>query len=452
MLDVFAHSNTYSALHNVYYELGLFGTACNLIMDDYENVIHNYSITVGEFCIASDFKGKVNTLTREFQKTVAELVGEFGYDNCSLSVQNLWNSRTYDAWINVYHVIEPRKERDITKVDGKNMPFRSVYFEVSGDKNKFLRDSGFKEFRVLAPRWHRTGGDIYGRSPGMRALGAVKQLQHEQLRKANAIDQMTKPSLQAPTAMKSVEVDLLPGGLTFVDTPGGQGAVRNLMDVRIDLNHLGLDMMEVRQRIRGAFYSDLFLMISQSNDAQKTVSEIAERHEEKMMVLGPVLERLQTEVLNPLIDTTFDRCMNTGIFPPAPEILHDRPIDVEYISVLAQAQKAINTNGVDRFVGNLLQVSSVKADVLDKFNSDKWVDKYSDMLGVDPDIINDDNEVAAIRQARAKQQAQAAAAEQANMASQTAKNLGQTPTIGGNAVSDILNQVTGYGSPSPVEL
>lgn len=452
MLNVFAKSNTYLALHNVYYELGLFGTACSVVMDDYDSVIHHYTSPVGEFCLAADFKGRTNTLYREFQKTVGEVVREFGYENCSISTKTLYDRNALDSWITVYHTLEPRVVRDPTKLDGKNKPWRSTYFEVRGDDKTMLRDGGMDEFRALAPRWHKTGGDIYGRSPGMRALGAVKQLQHEQIRKANGIDQMTRPSLQAPMSLKNSDIDMLPGGITFVDTPGSGAAVQNLMNVNIDLNHLSQDMEEVRQRIRAAFYSDLFLLITGSTDVQKTAAEIAERHEEKMLVLGPVLERLDNELLRPLIDITFNRCSAAGMFPPAPEALHDHALEIEYISVLAQAQRMIATNGIDRWVGALGSVSAFKPDVLDKFNSDKWADSYGDLLGVDPDMINSDDQVAAIRQQRAEAQKQAQMAQQANMAADTAAKLGSVQTPNGNMTTDLMNQISGYGSPSGTEL
>jgi len=448
LLDVFAKSNTYLALHNLYYELGLFGTACSVVMDDFDTVIHHYTSPVGEFCLASDFRGRVNTLYREFQKTVAEVVREFGYDNCSPATRALYDRNSLDAWVTVCHAIEPREDRDPECRDARHKAWRSTYFEMRGDDRTLLRDSGFESFRVLAPRWHKTGGDIYGRSPGMRALGAVKQLQHEQLRKAQGIDQLTRPALQVPMSLKGGEVDMLPGGVTYVDAAGSQSAVRNLMEVGIDLNHLLADIEDTRRRIRAAFYSDLFLMISSSTDVQKTAAEIAERHEEKMLVLGPVLERLESELLRPLIDITFERCARAGILPEPPEVLHGMPLEIEYISVLAQAQRMIATNGIDRWVGGLGSVAQFKPEVLDKFNADRWADEYGDLLGVPPDLINSDDTVAGVRQQRAQAQAQTAQVAHAGMIADAAAKLGKVPTTGGNVASDVMSQLTGYGSNS----
>jgi hypothetical protein len=444
MLRVFAKSNTYRALHSGYEELGVFGTWSCIQQPDFANVIHLHPMTIGEFCIATNWKGDVDTLYRQFDATVRQLVAEFGLENCSSAVQNLYRSGALEKWVTVVHAIEPRTDRDPRKSDNKNMPWSSCYFELGARKGAYLRESGFKTFPSLAARWAVSGGDIYGNSPGMDALGDAKQLQHEQLRKAQGIDHMTNPAIGLPTSAKNAELDTLPGGVSYFDaSTGGQGG-RNLMDVRIDLGHLLADIQDVRQRIREAFSADLFLMLANSTNPQMTATEVAERHEEKMLMLGPVLERLTSELHVPLVNNTFDAMLSAGIVPPPPDELQGVDLNVEFVSMLAQAQRAVATNGVDRFVANLGQVAAFKPDVLDKFDADQWVDEYSDVLGVSPSMIVASDKVAIVRQQRAQAQQQAAQAERMNQMSQTAKNLGQTPTTGGNAASDVMNLFSGY--------
>jgi len=451
MQTVFQRSNTYRSLHGMYEELGCFGTASSIILPDHMNVVHHYPVTTGEYCIAQDYQGRVCTMYREFEKTVGEIVKEFGYKNCSNTVQSMYNNGNLDKWIPIIHAIEPRADRDIRKKDSLNMPWASYYFEVGGDPNKFLRQGGFKQFPAVVPRWSVTGGDIYGNSPGMEVLGDIKQLQHEQLRKAQAIDYQTKPPLQAPTSMKNRDVEMLPGGVTFYD--GQTAGIKTAFEVNLDLNALLMDIQDVRERVRGGFYADLFLMLANATDTRMTATEVAERHEEKLLMLGPVLERLHNELLDPLIDITFTRMLEAGIIPPAPPELQGMDLNVDFISMLAQAQRAIGVNGIDRFVGNLGQVASFKPDVLDKFNSDEWVDSYSDMLGVDPKLIVASDQVAIIRDSRAKAQAAQAQAEAMKVQSETARNFASAPTGGQpNALMDIMNQFSGYGSPSPMQV
>lgn len=447
MLDIFQRSNTYRALHSSYEELGGFGTSAAIILPDFDNVIRLYPLTTGEYCIATDHRGQVDTLYREFQMTVSQLVKDFGIEQCSNNVQNAHRNGNLDMWVTVIHAIEPRIDRDPSKLDSKNMAWTSVYYEEGAEDGKYLRESGFKKFPAICPRWATSGGDIYGNSPGMEALGDIKQLQHEQLRKAQGIDYKTKPPLQVPTSFKNHEADMLPGGISYVDANSPQGGIRSAFEVNLDLSHLLDDIRDVRTRIQSSFYADLFLMLqSTADNSRMTATEVTELHEEKMLMLGPVLERLQNELLDPLVDITFTAMMDAGILPPPPPELHGANINVEFVSMLAQAQKAIGTNAIDRFVNTLFSVANGKPEVLDKFDSDQWADRYSDMLGVDPSLIVSDDQVQAIRQRRA--QAQQAAAQQAAIAqgAQTAHTLSQTQTSQPSALSNVMDAFSGYNS------
>jgi hypothetical protein len=449
MLRIFSKGNTYRALHSMYEELGAYGTAASIVMDDYDDVIRHYPLTCGEYALATDYRGTVNTIYREFQKTVAELVGEFGIDNVSPSVKNMHDRGSLDQWITIVHAIEPRVDRDPRMKDAKNMPYASCYFELNAKEGKYLRESGYKQFPALSPRWATAGGDIYGNGPGMEALGDIKQLQHEQLRKAQAIDYKTKPPLQVPTSMKNRDIETMPGGVSFVDMSGQSGGIKTAFDVNLDLSHLLMDIGDVRERIRGSFYADLFLMLANQTDARMTATEVAERHEEKLLMLGPVLERLHNELLDPMIEMTFARMLEAGLVPPPPEELQGMEINVEFVSMLAQAQRAVATNGVDRFVANLGSMASFKPDVLDKFDSDKWADEYSEMLGISPELIVPGEQVALIRQERSKQALAAQRSAMLNQTADTASKLAGANTGGQNALTDVMGMFSGYNSPTP---
>lgn len=447
MLDTFQKSNTYRALHGIYEELGAFGTAACVVAEDHNTVIHHFPVTAGEYCIATDWQGRVCTLYREFEKTVSDLVKEFGLSNVSSTVKSMYEAGSLDKWVTIVHAVEPRADRDPSKKDAKNMPWKSVYYELGGDPDKCLRESGYKTFRVLAPRWAVAGGDVYGNSPGMEALGDIKQLQQEQLRKSQGIDYMSNPPLQVPSSLKNRDIDRLPGGITFYDPSGSTPGIRSMFEVGLDLNHLLADIQDVRSRINGSFYADLFLMLANDVDVRKTATEVAQLQEEKMLMIGPVLERLHNELLMPLVDITFDALLSARKLPPAPPELHGQDLNIELVSMLAQAQRAIATNGIDRFVGNLGQVAQIKPEVLDKFNPDEWAEVYSDMLGVDPELIVPADQVAMVRQQRAQAQAAAQQSALQNQQADTAAKLASVPTQGGssNTANDVMGMFSGYG-------
>lgn len=444
MQTIFAKSNTYRALHSAYEELGCYGTNSSIVVPDFNNVIHHHVLTIGEFAVTTDNQGRVNTLYREFQKTVAQMVSDFGLENCSSAVRSMYDKGNLDQWVDVMHVIEPRADREHGKRDARNMPWRSAYFEPNATDRVFLRDSGFEHFTALCPRWAVSGGDIYGNSPAMEALGDIKQLQHQQLRKAQGIDYKTQPPLQMPTSAKNHEIDTLPGGISYVDQASQQGGIRSAFEVNIDLSHLLGDIGDVRERIKSAFYADLFLMLAGGDLRNMTATEVAERHEEKLLMLGPVLERLHNEILDPLIEMTFSRMLQAGVVPPAPPEMQGRELNVEFVSMLAQAQRAIATNSVDRFVSNLGVVAQMKPDVLDKFDSDRWADAYSDMLGLDPELIVPGEQVALIRQQRQEAAEAQAQAEMMQQGAGMAKDLAAAKTGEASALTSVMDAFTGY--------
>jgi hypothetical protein len=445
--DVFARSNTYRSLHQGYEELGLFGTWADVVLHDFDNVIHHYPLTIGEYALGTDAKGRVNTMAREFQMSVGQMVSMFGYERVSDTVKSLYSRNQLDAWLPVVHMIEPNTGRVAGKMDGKSMAFASTYTEVGGNQDRFLRESGFKVFPGLCPRWSVTGNDIYGGSPGMEALGDVKQLQHQQLRKSQGIEYMVNPPLQVPTAYKDAAQQRLPGGVMFVDTATPGGGVRTAFDVNINLEHLLGDIQDVRGRIRNAYYADLFMMLANDTRSGVTATEIAERHEEKMLMIGPVLERLHDELLKPLIDMTFNHCAESGILPTPPRELQGVNVNPEFISVLAQAQRIVSAQGMDRLLATVGNLVGIDAGVVDKIDFDQAIDDYGVMYGVNPEVIVPDNVVAEKRAAKAKQQAAQSAMAAAPALAGAAKDVSQIDT---KNMRDVMSGLQGYTTPDAV--
>jgi hypothetical protein len=448
MRQVFASSNTYNTLHQCYEELGAFGTWADVVLPDFDNVIHHYPMTIGEYYLAHDYRGRVDTLAREMKMTIGQMVAQFGKEKCSQAVRNLYDRGAYDVWVDVVHMIQPRRNRDMRKRDARNMPWESVYFEPGREAGEqYLSESGFKQFPVLAPRWVVTGNDIYGRSPGMEALGDVKQLQFEQQRKAQAIEYQVNPPLQIPTAYKDAAQSRLPGGVMYVDAMSPGGGVRSAFEVNLRLDFLMDSIRDTRERIRQAYYADLFLMLaSQPAMGRMTATEVAERHEEKLLMLGPVLERIHNELLSPLIDITFDRCMESNILPPPPEEIQGVDLDIEFISVLAQAQRAVAVNGMERLVSTAVSLAPVRPEILDKINFDQVIDDMGNAFGVNPAIVISDDDAAAARAQRAQQAAAMQAAATAPTMVQTAKTASDINT---DQLRDVMGMLQGYSSPSP---
>lgn len=453
MRDIFARSNNYRALHSLYAELGGFGTGADFVLEDFEDVIRHYPLTVGEYAISTDHRGDVNTLCREYEMQVGAMITQFGWEKLSPSVQAMYNNgRGVNQWIPIIHLVEPRQLRQYGRRDNKNMAFASCYFEAGGNEDKLLSESGFKRFPALCPRWDAIGGDIYGNCPGMEMLGDVKELQHHELRMSQGIDYKVKPPLQMPPSMKEQPHSTLPGGVGYHDMTA-QAAIKPMFDVNIDLSHLQNKIAQVEMRIGQTGYADLFMMLANDQRSNITAREIAERHEEKLLMLGPVLERLHNEFLKPLIDITFDRMIAAGIVPPPPEELHEQDLNVEFVSMLAQAQRAVGTGSVDRLLGTVGSIALMQANsgmpvtALDKLNTDQIIDGYAEMLGTDPNFIVADDNVAIIRDERVQAAQQAQQAQAMQQAAEVAKTASEADLTTDNALNRALGAFSGYAVP-----
>lgn len=446
MLDVFARSNTYDSLQSMYQDLGVYGTATSFVHPDFKNVIHHSPLPMGEYYLATGPRGEVDTLYREFDMTVSQMVKMFGMDKVSETVRSMYTSGNLDTWVTVVQCVEPNVDRDPKMRDARNMAWTSVYFEKGQTPEKYLRRSGFEEYPALSPRWQVWHGDVYGIGPGGIALGSVKGLQHRQLRLAEGLDYTTKPPVQVPTALKNQDVDMLPGGVTYVDGVGQNPGIRTAWEVRLDLAGLQANITDTREILRSCFYADLFLMMA-NVDVRMTATEVAERHEEKLLMLGPVLQRLHNEMLDPMVEMAFHRLAMAGALPPPPPELEGVDLNIEFVSMLAQAQRAIGVNSTDRYVMTLGQVAAIKPEVLDRLDADALADSYADQLGVDPRLIVPLDKAVLVRQQRAQQQAVMQAAATAEQAATAAQRLGAVQTGERNAASDLINQFQGYTIP-----
>ena len=445
MREVMSRSNFYNVLHTTYTELGGFGSAPIVVLEDPEDVIRLYQFTVGTYYLAQNERLTVDTLYRETTMTVGQCVARFGYRNCSNAIKNLWGKNQLDAIVNVIHFIEPNVNRDISMADNRNMPFMSGWYEASGEGDMMLRVSGFPEQPMMAPRWDVFGEDTYGNACGHIALGDTKALQIQQRRKAQAIDKHVDPPMRANPSLRKQRSSLLPGDVTYVDAAGQSAGFEPAYVIKPEIQALLLDIQDTRERISRAFYEDLFLMLAQSDRRQITAREIEERHEEKLLMLGPVVERLNNELLNPLIDRIFYIMERNGMFPDAPEIMQGVPLKVEYISVLAQAQKLVGIGAIDRFSGYVGQVAQFVPEALDKFDADQAIDDYAEATGVPPGLVRPDDVVEEIRTSR--QQAQAAqmlieSAPNLKQAADAGKSMAETPVKGQSALDRMAESVS----------
>ncbi|KNZ89984.1 portal protein [Morganella morganii] len=437
MNEVFNRSNLYQSLPLMYEDLGTFATGAMAVVADPQRVIRTVPFPTGSFYIANGADLSVDTAVREFSMTVRQVITEFGTDAVSDTVKSQWNSGQYGQWVNVVHAVYPNLDRQTGKLEAKHKAYKSVYYEANSTDDKLLRESGYDEFPIMAPRWEVNGEDVYGSScPGMVALGSVKALQLLQRRKAQMIDKITNPPLQAPASIKSQRISTIPGGINYLPMADVNNQIKPLFQIPANgTNGLLEDIQDTRQIIDHAYFVDLFRMMQTVNTRSMPVEAVAEMREEKLLMLGPVLQRLDSELLDKLINRTFSVMAENNLLPVPPDEMQGMQLKVEYISVMAQAQKAIGVSSIERFIGFTSGIGQFSPDALDKINVDETIDAYAASIGVPPSVVATNEQVAQIREQRAQQQAMAQQMQMAQAAVGGAQALGNTPMDDNSALA-----------------
>lgn len=441
-------SNVYNVLHDLYINLGAFASPAMYVEEDDEDDIRAYLFPIGQYMLAASARGRVDTIYRDFSFTVGQLADEFGADRLTASTRQLLRDGQTEAWIEVVHAIEPNVGRDTGRLDSKNKPWRSVWYEKgASDEDQPLRERGYDEFPVMAPRWFVTGEDVYGSdSPGMAGLGDCKALQLAMRKQAKLHDKIVDPPMVAPASMKATRVTLLPGDTTYVpDSIAGQ-KFTPAMEVKPEASSVMDKTIGAHEyRIWVTFYADLFRMMQMSDEAPNggkqpiTAREVNERHEEKMLQLGPVLERLHDELLDPLLRRVFRILNRKGRIPPAPpQLLKSGRIKIEYISIMAQAQKLLGTASVERFSSFVGSLSAVNKEILDNVDFDKMIHEYADMLGIPASLLKPEQIVAQVRAARQAQQQAMAQAQQMQAMAQAGKTAAGASMEGDNMLTRLM--------------
>lgn len=382
MLHVLSQSNVYNSLHMLYQEVGAFGTGCMLIEEDEENVLRALTMTAGEYSISYGINVLPKKFGREFYMTVEQIHGEFLEEKQSERVRRAYENGKRGEWIRVNQMIYEEEGEII-----------SLYWEA-GRVEEALRILKYEEFPILAPRWEVVGGDYYGRGPGWDALGESKTLQ--ELRRDYLVAQkmMIQPPMVGPNTLRESHYDLRPNGITLVDDMKNPNQYfKPLYQIRPDIPGQIQAMQDSRRIIRDIFFADLFLAILLNEDKNMTATQVNAINNEQMMMIGPVYERLDHELLDPFIGRTFGIMDRRGLIPKPPEELYGQELKIEYISMLAQAQQMVGLGGIDRLTEFVGGISRIQPEVLDKLYADETVDQYARMLGVPASIVRSDEKV-----------------------------------------------------------
>ena len=441
---VMSQSNFYDSMAQMFGDLVDFGTGVVVIYEDEEDIIRCQNPVVGQFYLAVSNAFRPETLNEQFVMTVSQIVEMFGLENCPQDIRSLWETKGsgLDTERIVAHSVEPNFDildpmgGSFGRIEGE-YSYRETFWVWGAASDFPLSQRGFHDLPFIAPRWWVTANDPYGRGPAMEALGDIMQLQQETRRKAELLDKLVRPPMNAPVELKNNPSSILPGALNFTaDTTKGMRPIYEMPPTA--LPGITQDIAMIQARIKVGFFNDLFLMLAEATK-DMTAYEVAQRQQEKLQVLGPVIERFQNEGASPAIERLFNILRRKRMLPPLPKSLRGIPWKIEYVSMLAMAQRAAATAGIERLLALQGRMAAVNPGVLDLIDDDEVLREYGDQLGVTQRIFRAPEQLAQMRDQRAKiQQQQQQQAMLEKTATQTgpalaasAQTLSQTPIGGG---------------------
>ena len=412
----FQRSNFSEQVHELYHDLVTFGTGVMFITNAPENNGVRFATRhISECYVAEDELGRIDTVYREFKMNLRSLVRQFGEDAIGDEMRKKLAKDPYDE-ITVVHIVMPRDDRDAQRIDAANKPFASIYIEP---KQKIvLREGGFDEFAYVCPRFLKSSSDEggYGRSPAMTALPDTAMINAMSKTTIAAAQKQVDPPLMVPDDGFVLPVRTRPGGLNYYRS----GSRDRIEPLNIGANNpVGLNVeQQRREAIRQAFYVDQLLM---GNGPQMTATEAILKNEEKMRLMGPLMGRLQAELLQPMIERVYALLQRQRQFPDPPDIIQGRSFDIEYVSPMAKAQRQTDVQSIMRLFELLAPIASVDAGVFDHLDVDGLVRHMLKTLSIPASVTKGEGEVSLARDERAAQEEMVMQMQQAQ---QTAQSLG----------------------------
>jgi len=418
MIRALNNSNFQTEILETYTDLGSIGTTVLRIEEDEDEIVRFHSSPIYPTAVEEDSRGRIDTVIRKFEYNLRQIYMEYGKEIFDED-ERRGMSQDPNFKFEVIHEVSPRsKEERKGKVGKEAMPFKSIHVLVQ--TQKVLRESGFEEFPYAIPRWTKTNEEKYGRSPAMKALADIKMMNATKKTYIQASQLASAPPLQIPDNAFLAPLNLKPFGRNYKRS-GMKDKVEPLftggaIQISIEL------MDRIKETIRNAFFIDKLNLVE--ND-RMTATEVMQRRDEQLRLLGPILGRLSRELLKPIIDRVYGIMDRKNMFKDLPAEIEDPNLDIKYVSSIAQAQLTAQSENIVRAIQATGVVLEFQPEVMDNIDGDALLKHNIDIYNVDPSIIRKDKEVEGMREQRAQAQQAQEGQEQMGAEADVINKVGQ---------------------------
>jgi len=407
-----------------YFGHGAFGAGALMVDDDLGRGIRYRNVRLNRLWFAEDAYGVVDTAHITWTLTARQCAQKWGANKLPLPIRNALDNHDAQRPFEFLHAIRPRVNREHGKLDNLNLPVQSVWIAIDAGHD-IIEHGGYRVFPVAIGRFYAADDSAYGYSPGMEALADTRMLQTMEQTNIRAAQKTVDPPLLLADDGALEAFDLRAGSINYgyLDQQG-QPLARPLdfgKNVPLGLEYAN----QKREAVNLAFYVTLFQILV--DNPQMTATEVLQRAQEKGVLLGPTMGRVQSEQLGALITREIDILAHAGVLPEPPPALVEAggEIDIEYDSPLNQAMKAEDGANVLRWVQACAPFIQADPQAAQVMHTQNIVRGLADTFGVKHNFVRSEDDMAALEQ----QQQEAQQAEQllaaAPVAAGAAKDLSQ---------------------------
>ncbi|MBQ4122577.1 hypothetical protein IJD44_02480 [bacterium] len=434
--NIFNASNLYRILPSVYKQIGVFGISVFAMTSDVNSILRCRLLPIGSYRIAKNYNGEVDTICRVYMESAKNLYDQFGEQNVSKSVIDAIEAGRYEEMFEIVHFVEPNKDYSPDSVWAKDKEFISVYFEQESNEEKFLSRSGFDKFPYAVFESEVNGEDVYpSECPGVNALPDVKQLMSMVIDEGKAVKKMISPTYKGPASLKNKKMIDAPAA--FIEEDENGRGLSPIYEINPRVLEVDSIIEKLKESIKEIFYNDLFAMILNTAERSRTATEVNELKEEKMVLLSPLLQQIHNG-LGQVLSWVFEESVKLGILPEPPIEISDSNLEIEFVSTLAQAQKAVKISAMERFTTFAINLASSLDPALKmKLNANKIVDDYAEYANISPEQVIPTADVERFKKEQEELNVQKETVEQMKTGSEIIKNIAGSDISNGELLTKL---------------
>jgi hypothetical protein len=427
----------------VYNDIAAFGNAAISTMKKSGGGLWFQAMPLSETYIDEGPDARINMIFRYYRLTALQFrsrYGETGDDSIDHKIEAMLKQSNAGRSVEVLQSLIPNPIFD-DKVSFGPRAHRITSKTIHYQSEREIETANFREMPIAFARWNKDPGELYARGPGIQALSDSRMLQEMGRTTLSGAQKAVDPPMMVPDNGFITQLDMSPAGLT-VYRAGTQDPVRPLYERGMVNPDLGVEMMRhVQTNVRNAYHYDLLQMIQ---DPRMTATQVLEISSRAQQILSPIIGRIQTELLQPLLNRAFSLEMRSANrFPPLPRGLGGQGYRIRFVSPIQRAQRSNEAQALLQAMNSVIQLGQIEPSALDTLDSDRIARFLFSAWGVPPELLRDPQRVVEIRRARAQQQARI---EQFGMMTEGAKAAAPLVKAIGSGAKDLGMQEAFGGS------